>query len=84
MTINFIKKTKKISNIRFSKILGTNPSFITSLTKGERRLNKNHIDKIFNAIEFSENEKEDILLNFYLQDAPFDFKEKILKKLRNH
>lgn len=82
MTIILIKKIKNISNIKISEILGTTPSFITSLTKGNRKLNKNHIDKIFNAIEFSEDEKEKILLEFYLEDAPSDFKEKIFSKIK--
>ena len=82
MTIDLIKKTKNISNRKIAEILGTTPSFITSLTKRDRKLNKSHIDKIFNAIEFSEDEKEEILLEFYLEDAPSDFKEKIFNKIK--
>ncbi len=81
MVIAFIKEIKNISNKKLAEILDTSPSFITSLSKGERKLNKNHIKKIFDAIEFSEEEKENVLLEFYLEEAPSDFKEKILKKI---
>lgn len=82
MVITYIKEIKNISNKKIAEILRTSPSFITSISKGERKINAAHIKKIFEAIEFSEKEKEEILLEFYLEDAPSDFKEKILKKLK--
>lgn len=82
MIITFIKETKNITNKKIAEILQTSPSFITSLTKGERKMNINHIKKIFEAIDFSEEEKEKILLEFYLEDAPSDFKEKIFQKIK--
>lgn len=82
MIITFIKETKNITNKKIAEILQTSPSFITSLTKGERKMNINHIKKIFEAIDFSEEEKERILLDFYLEDAPPDFKEKIFQKIK--
>lgn len=83
MVITFIKEYANISNKKISEILQTSPSFITSISKGERKLNTNHIEKIFKAIDFSEEEKEKILLEFYLEDAPSDFKEKILQKINS-
>ncbi len=82
MVLTFIKECTNVSNKKISEILQTSPSFITSISKGERKLNINHIKKIFEAIEFSEEEKEKILLEFYLEDAPSDFKEKIFEKLK--
>ncbi|MGL5277509.1 MAG: hypothetical protein ACRC8M_00295 [Cetobacterium sp.] len=80
--IETIKNSKNIRNKELAEILGTSYQFIHSLTKGEKKINKSHIDKIFNAIEFSEDEKEEILLEFYLEDAPSDFKEKIFNKIK--
>lgn len=82
MVITFIKEIKNITNKKIAEILQTSPSFITSLSKGERKMNINHIKKIFEAIDFSEEEKEKILLEFYLEDAPSDFKEKIFQKIK--
>ncbi|MGL4866199.1 MAG: hypothetical protein ACRC4T_24155 [Cetobacterium sp.] len=77
-----IKKDKNITNKKMAEILGTTCQFASSLNHGIKKLNINHIKKIFEAIEFSEEEKEKILLEFYLEDAPSDFKEKIFEKLK--
>lgn len=77
-----IKKEKNMTNKKMAEILGTTSQFASSLSHGIKKININHIEKIFEAIEFSEEEKEEILLEFYLEDAPSDFKEKILKKLK--
>lgn len=77
-----IKKDKKMTVAEIAKILGTTYQFVFSLMKGTRKMNINHINKFFEAIEFSEEEKEKILLEFYLEDAPSDFKEKILQKIK--
>lgn len=76
-----IKKNKNLSNKKVAEILGTSRQFASFLINGTKKLNKNHIKKIFDAIEFSEEEKENVLLEFYLEEAPSDFKEKILKKI---
>lgn len=77
-----IKKDKNITNKKMAEILGTTCQFTSSLNKGVKKLNINHIKKILEAIEFSEEEKEEILLEFYLEDAPSDFKEKIFQKIK--
>lgn len=79
--ILLIKKIKPISNKKIAEILQSSPSFVTALSKGERKVNIDHIRKLFLAIDFSNEEKEEILLNYYLQDASDEFKEKIFKKL---
>lgn len=75
-----IKIEKNLTTAKIAETLGTTYQFVASLSKGTRKMNINHIEKIFEAIDFSEEEKEKILLEFYLEDAPFDFKEKIFRK----
>lgn len=77
-----IKKDRNITNKKIAEILGTSCQFASSLFKGTKKMNINHIKKIFEAIDFSEEEKEKILLEFYLEDAPSDFKEKIFQKIK--
>lgn len=77
-----IKNDKNLTIADLARILGTTYQFVFSLIKGRRKANINHIKKIFKAIEFSEEEKERILLEFYLEDAPPDFKEKIFQKIK--
>lgn len=81
--ILLIKKIKPISNKKLAEILDSSPSFVSALSKGGRKLNIDHIYKFFSAIDFTKEEKEKILLNYYLQDAPEDFKNKIFEKLNN-
>lgn len=81
--IEKIKNDKNLTNKKIAEILETTYQFAFSLLKGNRKLNKNHIEKLFNAIEFSEEEKEKMLLEFYLEDAPSDFKEKVFHKMAN-
>ncbi|MGL5203216.1 helix-turn-helix domain-containing protein [Cetobacterium sp.] len=78
-----IKHKKKLTTTEIAKTLGTTYQFVASLIKGTRKMNITHIEKIFKAIDFSEEEKEEILLEFYLEDAPSDFKEKILQKINS-
>lgn len=77
-----IKNEKKLSVAEIAKILGTTYQFVFSLMKGTRKMNINHINKFFEVIDFSEEEKEKILLEFYLEDAPSDFKERILQRIK--
>lgn len=80
--IERIKNEKNLTTAKIAETLGTTYQFVASLSKGTRKMNINHIKKIFEAIEFSEEEKEEILLEFYLEDAPSDFKEKIFQKIK--